>query len=134
MNFAVCGLSCDNTIPDKKNRPNIIFSTFVNFECFYLKMLELSPGYINNYYDNCALLIDEADSILIDEITNGTIVSRDVRSNAKQILQFIYDKRMESKNKKGKKKISAKKILRKVKQKWPECEELTVKDIKQMFI
>ena len=72
MNFAVCGLNCDNSIP--KNKPNIIFSTFVNFECFYLKLLELSPGYIDQYYSQCALLIDEADSILIDEIANGTIV------------------------------------------------------------
>ena len=123
MNFAVCGLDCDNNIP--RNKPNIIFSTFVNFECFYLKLLELSPGYIDDYYGKCALLIDEADSILIDEITNGTIVSRDIKSNSKEILKFVYDQRLA--------KVSAKKTFKIILEKWPECTDLSIKDIEQMY-
>ena len=39
MNFCVCGIDSNNTIT--KNRPNIIYSTFVNLELFYLKMMEI---------------------------------------------------------------------------------------------
>ena len=93
MNFCVCGLDSNNE--KQKNKPNVIFSTFVNFECFYLKMMALCPGYVDEYFNNCALLIDEADSILIDEIANGTIISRQMKSDSKQILQFIYDSKKE---------------------------------------
>lgn len=41
-------------------------------------MLEICPGCIDDYFENWNLLIDEADSILIDEIANGTIVSKSI--------------------------------------------------------
>ena len=123
MNFIACGLKSNNKIPKKK--PNIVFSTFVNFECFYLKMMEMSPGYIEEYYENCALIIDEADSILIDEIVNGTITSRDVKSNVKDILEFVYDQKQQN--------FSAEETLEKVKEKWPKCVDLVLKDVEKMY-
>lgn len=53
----------------------------------------MCPGYIKPYFNKCGLLINEADSFLIDEITNGIIVSREIRSNAKEILTFVYDQK-----------------------------------------
>ena len=34
--------------------------------------------------------IDEADSILIDELTNGTILSKPMNTNGKEILIYVY--------------------------------------------
>lgn len=55
-----------------------------------MKLLEINPGEVDEYFDKCALLIDEADSILIDEITNGTIVSKEMKSNMKEVLLHVY--------------------------------------------
>ncbi|KAK8839804.1 hypothetical protein M9Y10_031512 [Tritrichomonas musculus] len=123
MNFSVCGLDNENNLSPIKNR--IIFSTFVNFECFYLKMMEACPGSIEDYFSNCVLLIDEADSILIDEITNGTIVSREMKSNAKKVLEFVYDQKKKNK--------SAKETFNKIVDKWPKCTDLQEKDVEQMY-
>ncbi|KAK8839195.1 hypothetical protein M9Y10_032124 [Tritrichomonas musculus] len=88
MNFPICGISNNNL--ETKTKAKIIFSTFVNFECFYLHLMEMCPGYIDRYFKKCSLLVDEADSILIDEIQNGTIVAREIKSNAKEILSLVY--------------------------------------------
>ena len=73
MNLSVCGIKNQNIV---KERANIVYSTFINFECLYLRLMEMFPSYTNKYFNDCSLLIDEADYILIDELTNGTILSR----------------------------------------------------------
>lgn len=124
MNFSVCGLDSNNNI--NFMGPKIIYSTFVNFECFYLKMMELCPGYISNYYSKCALLIDEADSILIDEIANGTIVSKEIKSNTKEILQYVYD------HKDG---MDVSEMYKYITDKWKKCNkrDITLKDVERMY-
>ena len=89
MNFSVCGI--DDKGEKSSNKAQVIFSTFVNFEYFYLKMIELCPGSIEEKFKEYGLLIDEADSILIDEISNGTIISRSMNSNAIEVLKFVYE-------------------------------------------
>ena len=79
MHFSVCGIDTNNKIT--KNKAKIVFSTFVNFECLYLRMMEMCPSYISDYFKKHSLLIDEADSILIDELTNGTILSRSIKTD-----------------------------------------------------
>ena len=51
MNFSICGLNL-NEDDDKssKKEANVIFSTFVYFECLYLRMMELSPGSVQKYF------------------------------------------------------------------------------------
>ncbi|KAK8852979.1 hypothetical protein M9Y10_017976 [Tritrichomonas musculus] len=125
MNFNVCGIDEEDKEP--KSKANIIFSTFVNFECFYLKMVELAPGSLESYFTNCSLLIDEADSILIDEIANGTIISRSMKSNATEILKFVYSKYQEN--------IPYEDTFRMIQEekKWSLCKDLTEDHIKKMY-
>ncbi|KAK8889422.1 hypothetical protein M9Y10_034168 [Tritrichomonas musculus] len=127
MNFSICGLNL-NEDDDKssKKEANVIFSTFVYFECLYLRMMELSPGSVQKYFQNCGLLIDEADSILIDEITNGTIISRTTKSKLRKVLEFVYDSKMSGE--------SAENTLQLAKEKFPrECHDLNIKHINQMY-
>ena len=123
LNYSVCGV--DNEKKLSKNKANIIFSTIVNFECFYLKMMEMCPGYITNYFNDCILLIDEVDSILIDEITNGTIISRPIKSNGSEVLQYVYESRIRHDN--------ADDVLDHIKENWPKCTDITLNDIENMF-
>lgn len=81
-----------NTKVFKKS--DIVFSTFFNFEGWYMRECEEKPSnedYLNDYFKNCCLIIDESDTILIDELTNGTIISREMKSNAIPILEKVYD-------------------------------------------
>ena len=118
MNFK----SCD---PDEG--ASIVFSTISNFECFYLYMTEKCKDSINEYYNNTVLLIDEADSILIDEITNGTIISRPLKSNSEDVLSYVYDKYTENNA------ISPKELAVEISKKWPECTDLSKYDVMTMF-
>ena len=93
MNFSVCGLGNDGK--EDKNDVKVIFSTFINFEALYLKMIEnWSPSYVEKYFGERSLIVDEADSILIDDLANGTILSRSMPSNASEVLQFVYQCKM----------------------------------------
>lgn len=125
MNFSVCGLNDQGE--RSKNKAKVIFSTFVNFECFYLKMVELCPASVESEFSKCSLLVDEADSILIDEIANGTIVSRSMKSNAKEILEYVYNNKING--------ISAKDTLKFIKnhENWKICHDLNEKDVEQMY-
>ena len=123
MNFSVCGIDNENNVTS--NKANIIFSTFVNFECLYLKMMEMCPAYITQYFKNCSLLIDEADSILIDELTNGTILSRSLKTNGNEILLFVYQSFLQKKIPKD--------VFYEVKNKWPKCVDITLNDIVNMY-
>ena len=86
MNIGVCGTGFGT----KKQTASVIYSTFINFESFYLRLMEMRPSIIKTYFENCTLLIDEADSILIDELTNGTILSKPMNTNGKEILIYVY--------------------------------------------
>ncbi|KAK8885869.1 hypothetical protein M9Y10_041326 [Tritrichomonas musculus] len=124
MNFSVCGIGekCEEISTDVK----IVFSTFINFEALYLKMMESwSPSYVGRYFNKCSLVIDEADTILIDELTNGTILSRPMLSNASEILPYIYKRRME--------KADPQILLKEVKDQWPECSDMNIDDIEKMY-
>lgn len=123
MNFSVCGIGNNNELI--KNKANIVFSTFINFESLYLRIMEIYPSYIHKYFNDCSLLIDEADSILIDELTNGTILSRPMNTNGKEILTFVY--------KCHKNKIDVNQVFNEVKNLWPECADLSINDIKEMY-
>ncbi|KAK8881401.1 hypothetical protein M9Y10_004137 [Tritrichomonas musculus] len=130
MNFAACGLDYSNNVV---KAANVIFSTFVNFECFYLHMMENCPGHIGKYFKKCSLLIDEVDSILIDEITNGTIVSREMRTNAKEVLSIVYNNYKEDifGGRKSLKR-SIEDTLNQLKE-MPSCDGITEEDVKQMY-
>ena len=123
MNFSVCGFSNQNELTNKK--ANIVFSTFINFESLYLKIMEIYPSSVHNYFNECTLLIDEADSILIDELTNGTILSRPMNTNGKEILAFVFKCHQE--------KMNTKQVLNEVKQIWPECTDISENDIIEMY-
>lgn len=88
MNFNACGIGNHGEISSGKK---IIFSTFINFEALYLKMTEnCPPKDIGDYFNNRMLIVDEADTILIDELANGTILSHTLPSNASEVLTFVY--------------------------------------------
>ena len=122
MNFSVCGISNENEL--KKNKANIVFSTFVNFETLYLRIMEMCPRYIKKMFNKSSLLIDEADSILIDEITNGTILSRPMKTNGNDILKYVYSSKIQNK--------SNEEIYKNVKKNWPKCTDIRIEDIEQM--
>ena len=93
MNFPVCGFGNNKKIID--NCPKIVYSTVTNFEALYLTMTEYLPmKEINEIFGQKILLIDEADTILIDDLANGTILSRPIQSNAEQLLTFVYQCKM----------------------------------------
>lgn len=123
MNFSVCGIGNDNEIV--KNKANVVFSTFVNFESLYLRIMETFPAYLNTYYKGCSLLIDEADSILIDELSNGTILSRSLKTNGDEILEFVYKSWLQKKPQEI--------TFKEVKSKWPKCTDLSLDDINDMY-
>ncbi|KAK8889049.1 hypothetical protein M9Y10_033792 [Tritrichomonas musculus] len=123
MNFSVCGFNNKNGL--SKDKANIIFSNFINFESLYLRMMEIYPAHITEYFKNCSLLIDEADSILIDELTNGTILSRPMNTNGKEILKFVYQCHQENRE--------VDDTYNEVKQRWPKCSDLSKDDIIQMY-
>lgn len=123
MNIMACGIDNNNHV--LKKRSNIVFSTFTNFEGFYLHMMELFPSYISKYFSTCVLIIDEADAILIDEITNGTILSRPMRSNADKVLTFVYTSKMNGKD--------AQYVKNEIAKKFPKCTDITIGDINKMF-
>lgn len=64
-----------------KDKADIAFSTFVNFESLYLRIMEMYPVYIKEYFQKCSLVIDRVDSILVVELTNGTILPRSLKTN-----------------------------------------------------
>ena len=80
---------------------------------------------VTKYFSECSLIIDEADSILIDELTNGTIISRPLMSDATDILKYIYHC---IKNCNVEKKL----ILEQVKKAWPNCTDINIDDIEEM--
>ena len=69
---------------------DVVFSTFLNFEGAFLHFQENNPEEIDKI-SRRILIIDEADSMLIDEITNGTILSKQIKSNTKEVLTKFYE-------------------------------------------
>ena len=122
MNLSVCGIKNQNIV---KERANIVYSTFINFECLYLRLMEMFPSYTNKYFNDCSLLIDEADYILIDELTNGTILSRPMNTNGEEVLSYVYDCYEQKKD--------VKNVLRNIKQRWPKCTDLCENDVIEMY-
>ena len=122
MNYSVCGINAEGI---KGKKADIVFSTFVNFESLYLRMMETSTASVGEYFHNCYLLIDEADSILIDELANGTILSRTMKTNCNEVLKFVYKCKMENKKEMD--------VFLEVKKRWPKCRDLKLEDIKDMF-
>ncbi|KAK8836772.1 hypothetical protein M9Y10_037294 [Tritrichomonas musculus] len=89
MNFPVCGFG--NDFKEIKNCPKVIFSTISNFEALYLKMTEnWSISNSEKFFKNKVLIIDEADTILIDDLENGTIISHPIKSNSSRLLKLVY--------------------------------------------
>lgn len=120
MNTSVCQ-------NNKKMTSNIVYSTFLNFEAFYLNENEKNPNYLQNYINNCFLIIDEADTILIDELINGTIIAKPMKSNGVDVLEFVYNQFISGNDKSSS-------ILNLVLQKFPECkEDMTIDHINQMI-
>ena len=118
MNFSVC------------READIIFSTFFNFETYYLNQLqELRYSLVNMNFRQSILLIDEADSILIDELTNGTIISKPIVSNATEVLVYVYDSRKPQSKSEPK---SASQILKEIKKKWDICRDISLDDVEEM--
>lgn len=122
MNLSVCQKKSDQPITS-----NVVYSTFLNFEAFYLSEMERNPGMIGKYYENAILIIDEADSLLIDELTNGTILSKPMNSNGIEILEWVYHEY------KSKGNNNATLITEEIKRMHPECTDLKVDDVKRMF-
>lgn len=118
MNISVC-------LTNNKYISNIIYSTFLNFEAFYLNQFDKRPADVESYINNCYLIIDEADTVLIDELTNGTILSKPMKSNADEVLSKVYYL--------SQKVDKAESVLQLIKDEFPECEDLTKDDIKKMF-
>lgn len=104
-----------------------IFIKLFNFECYYLHLVEKYPEDSKKYYKNCSLVINEADLVLIDELANGTILSRSMKSNAEQVLSYVYNKRSTDK------KITAEKVCSDIDKKWPECTDIKPKNIEIML-
>ena len=67
---------------------DIIFSTAFNFEAAYLSELEKSPK--ANLLHKTICLIDEADSLLLDEKFYGTTISKPIKSNVEDAITTIY--------------------------------------------
>lgn len=127
MNIDIC---------KKESKVKIIFSTIVNFESLYLHYIENYPNRLS-YYQNCSLVIDEADMILIDELTNGTILSKQIKTNGEEVLRYVYKLCSQIKEKdkdKNTDKIDPiyNKICSDVKEKYPKCVDLKNKDILTM--
>lgn len=80
MNISVMGNAC-----------KVVFSTFFNLEAWYLRRAEFRQNETHNYLRKCFLIIDESDTILLDELVNGTILSREIKTNATNILKLAYD-------------------------------------------
>ena len=118
-------MNYNTLISDTKEKVNIVFSTFVNFESFYMRMMETSPEKMNDYFNECSLIVDEADAILIDEITNGTILSCPVNSNVEDVLLFVYKKYLE--------KVGEEELLGQIKSQWPSSNDLSIDDLKRMY-
>ena len=108
-------------IAEKKT---IIFSTFLNFESLYLHKIQVDPFHSEELYSKSVLLIDEADELLIDQITNGTILSRPVISNSDEILHYFEEICQTE--------TDDEKILNEIKDKFPESSDLRLCDIKEM--
>ena len=118
INFSVC---------DKSKNAQIIFSTITNFECYYLYMSEKRNGSFDDYYRNAVLIIDEADSILIDEITNGTIISKPLKSNSQKVLTFAYKEYLKNNQ------IEKEELLSLLKNKFSECANIEPEDVDLML-
>ena len=67
----------------------IIYSTPFNFEAAFLTFTEHNPS--KNPLDRTICLIDEADSMLLDDIYNGTTISKPVKSDIEKVIAEIYD-------------------------------------------
>ena len=78
------------------NDSNIIYSTAFNFEGSYLTFMEKHPGYCP--LSNTICLVDEADSMLIDEINNGTTISKPIFSDVEEAISKIYEIAEETQN------------------------------------
>ena len=80
---------CKKTKYSKKC--DIIYSTFFNFEGWYLRECEKHPMQMEDYFKDAYLIIDEADTILIDELTNGTIIAREMKSTGIDVLTKVFN-------------------------------------------
>ena len=109
------------------NDAQVVFSTFLNFEGAYLHLLESDQKKAAEIKEK-VLLIDEADNMLIDEIANGTILSKEIKSNVEEVLKYLYDK---MKNIKDIEK-DAESLMKDVNEKYKKC-MFEKNDIKQLY-
>lgn len=112
---------------------DIIFSTFFNFEGWYLRKSEEEPLTMKNYFEDAYLIIDESDTILIDELTNGTIIARNMKSKSSEILEKVYDMYQDLSTKKYDQESINKYILKNIMKDYPECNDITSDDIDSMI-
>ena len=133
---------------------DIIFSTFFNFEGWYLREIEKHPMRMEDYFKDTYLLIDEADTILIDELTNGTIISREMKSAGIDILKRVFDlyltseekrsleknhsnetnKKSEEQNNSQEQKKTPEQILEIIQNEFSNCSHLNKEDIESMLV
>ncbi|KAK8865011.1 hypothetical protein M9Y10_010540 [Tritrichomonas musculus] len=109
-----------------KYHSEIIFSTFFNFEGWYLRANEEHPIQLQEYLEDCYLIIDESDTILIDELTNGTIIAREMKSNGAEILQKVFELYVDMKK-------EAPEILKEINKLWPECDDVKLENVVSMI-
>lgn len=117
MNMNECVMTDSNV--------RIIFSTLMNFEAYYLKRAQYQRGQADKELANTYLIVDEADTVLIDELTNGTILSKPLNSNATEILSVIFKHHQEN--------LSTEEILGKLKESFLECRSYTEKDLNEIL-
>ena len=67
---------------------SIIISTAFNFEAAYLTLIDKNPNL--DFFNNTVCLIDEADSILIDDLDFGTTISKPIKSDVEDAIKTIY--------------------------------------------
>ena len=67
----------------------IIYSTSFNFEATYLTLSEKNP--FEQLLSNTICIIDEADGMLIDDLSNGTTISKPILSTVEPVIEKVYD-------------------------------------------
>ena len=72
---------------DKRGR--VIYSTAFNFEASFLVYKEKYPK--KDLLKNTICIIDEADSMLLDDINNGTTISKPIQSEVEEAIPEIYE-------------------------------------------
>ena len=109
------------------SKAKILFSTFLNLEGLYLRLMEDDPREVKKIFNNSVLIIDEADNILIDELSNGTILSKPMKSNSVEILKYVYD------SQDGPNKAEPNEVLEYIHNNFPECTDITIDHVNELI-